>query len=88
MKKRSFDMRTFRCPECGGTAKAAKRADRRTGPGHIKTMWCPWCRDMRDMVQIEDGAGYAPGRPQNVPGLIVRWDAPDYTDGAEGTKNG
>ncbi len=42
-------LRDFKCPECGTTMQMPKR--RLTGNGHIKTMWCPRCKQMRDFVQ-------------------------------------
>ena len=52
MRKRQFEMRTFRCPKCKGVIKAAKRKNRLTAKGHIKTMWCPWCKEERDFEQV------------------------------------
>ena len=45
--------RQFRCPTCGTEMVAPKM--RKTAKGHIKTMWCWKCRDMRDFVQVEEG---------------------------------
>lgn len=51
MKKRAFEMRLFRCPECERTIKAAKTKGRMTAAGHIKTMYCPFCKEERDFIQ-------------------------------------
>lgn len=42
--------RRFRCPECGELMTAPKK--RNTAIGHIKTMWCWRCKEMRDFVQV------------------------------------
>ena len=52
-KVRKLQMRLFRCEECGTVAPATKRRNKRTAIGHIKTMWCYVCREVRDHVQIE-----------------------------------
>ena len=49
---RRIQKRLFRCPVCGEVAPATKHTTR-TIPGHIKTMYCCRCRDVRDFEQIE-----------------------------------
>lgn len=52
MRKRQYVvMRRMKCPECGNEQTAPKM--RTTEKEHVKTMWCPWCRCMRDMVQVD-----------------------------------
>lgn len=51
MRKKSFEMRTFYCPECGTKVFAAKQRSERTAQGHIKTMLCPFCRVKQDFIQ-------------------------------------
>lgn len=46
-------IRQFRCPECGEIVPATKRSDRKTPPGHVKTMWCFRCKKQRDFLQVE-----------------------------------
>lgn len=45
-------IRRFKCPACGGIVEYPKRIGRRTPDGHVKTAWCPICRQTRDLVQI------------------------------------
>lgn len=45
-------VRIFQCPVCGKLTPATKRKGR-TVAGHIKTMYCFGCKDIRDMVQID-----------------------------------
>jgi len=43
-------IRRFKCPVCGADATAPKLS--MTGNGHIKTMYCPVCKQERDFVQV------------------------------------
>lgn len=52
MKKRRILIRRFRCPECGQIMSACK-ARGTTHEGHIKTFYCPVCRQDRDFVQFD-----------------------------------
>ena len=47
---RKVYLREFKCPDCGTFMRAAKH--RLTEKGHIKTMWCPMCKEERDFVQV------------------------------------
>lgn len=47
-----IQMRTFECPVCG-TKLHATKTKFKTKVGHIKTMYCYVCKDMRDCVQTE-----------------------------------
>lgn len=37
----------LRCTVCGGTFPIQRRASRKRPKGHVKTMWCPWCKRVR-----------------------------------------
>lgn len=49
---RKVRKRYFRCPVCGEVRPATK-VHGMTQPGHIKTMYCCWCMEVRDFIQIE-----------------------------------
>ena len=49
---RQLQVRYFRCPVCGEVSPATKRIGK-TKIGHIKTMFCCWCGEVRDFEQIE-----------------------------------
>ena len=55
MTKRNYQLRRFRCPECGKEMYATKRGGHRTRPGHLKWLYCPWCHKTQNMVQVERG---------------------------------
>lgn len=50
-RPRIVNMRIFRCPGCGAVQYAAKLRHM-TPPGHIKHMWCPWCKAVMPHEQI------------------------------------
>lgn len=45
-------IRRFICPVCGLKMSACKQRNA-TGKGHVKTMYCPTCKDKRDFVQYD-----------------------------------
>ena len=45
-------VRTFICPVCGAVVPATKTQGI-TVAGHIKTMWCYSCREVRDFLQVD-----------------------------------
>lgn len=53
MKKQPMTERWFKCPECGAVFRAFKSSAKRTSAGHVKDLYCPWCKKDRKMVQIK-----------------------------------
>ena len=49
--KRGVYERYFQCPTCKHTYIAYKSSSKRTAEGHIKTMWCSFCKKQQQMVQ-------------------------------------
>ena len=43
-------IRRFKCQDCGSEITAPKLS--KTGNGHIKTMYCPICKEQKDFIQI------------------------------------
>lgn len=41
----------MRCASCGGTFPIRRSAHRKRPRGHVKTMWCPWCRRVTPHVE-------------------------------------
>lgn len=53
MRKRSFYyIRTFKCLDCGNKLYASK-LKKFTKNGHLKDMYCPWCKKTKTMKQID-----------------------------------
>lgn len=51
LKHRPKQIRTFECPICGDRLVVPKYLGF-TPLGHIKTMWCYRCKEVRDFIQI------------------------------------
>ena len=45
--------RRFKCPVCKTIQVAYKSSAHRTAEGHIKTMWCYWCKAERQFMQYK-----------------------------------
>ena len=54
---RTFIMRQFICPNCLKIVTAAKKANQKTKVGHIKHMWCPYCKSYQGFIQQETDSG-------------------------------
>ena len=52
MKKKSVTERRFKCPKCGYVATTFKKSSRRSSEGHLKIMWCPFCKDEHNFIQL------------------------------------
>lgn len=51
--KTRYVMRYFKCPICSTILTASKTMKRMTNKGHIKTLYCPICKETRDFVQFD-----------------------------------
>jgi phage FluMu protein Com len=47
-----YMIRYFKCSKCGKILPASKKK-KMTGQGHIKTMYCPYCKIVCDAIQLE-----------------------------------
>lgn len=52
MKKQSVYERRFKCPTCGYIATAFKKSSRRTAEKHLKNMYCPFCKNEHNFIQL------------------------------------
>ena len=52
-KKHNYSVRVFQCPECNNKMYAPKGRSHCSPRGHIKTMFCPYCKCDRDFIQID-----------------------------------
>ena len=48
---KTFVLRNFMCPNCSNIISAPKKASRRTPIGHIKHMWCPYCKTIQGFIE-------------------------------------
>ena len=47
-------MRVFKCCGCGFITRASKRADRKTKRGHVKHIYCAFCKRVMPFIQISN----------------------------------
>ncbi len=41
------------CETCGGEMFVPRKKSRKREEGHIKTMWCPYCKAVKDFRECE-----------------------------------
>ena len=51
MKRRAYDVRVFKCTECGSVNFAAKSRGWKSGKGHIKDIYCYKCQKTTKHMQ-------------------------------------
>ena len=50
--KKTTNERRFKCPTCGYVLTAYKKASRMTSKGHPKKLYCPFCKDTHNFIQL------------------------------------
>ena len=51
-------MSSFVCPDCNKVILMLPRNHNRREKGHIKDLFCPWCKDVRKCLEIRDMETY------------------------------
>ncbi len=51
-KQRFMDLSMLICPECGGTFPIMRNHGSHRERGHIKDIWCPYCKADRKFEEI------------------------------------
>jgi len=41
----------LRCSRCNRRVVIQRSARKRKKKGHVKTMWCPWCKGVRQFIE-------------------------------------
>lgn len=55
MKRRNyFVISDCVCKDCGTVMPVPRNKGKRREKNHIKTMWCPVCKEMKNMVEVRD----------------------------------
>ena len=57
-KIRYMDTSVFICPACGNKIPLMRKRNRQREKGHIKDLWCPFCRTDRKFLEIRRGDWY------------------------------
>lgn len=50
--KRMTTERRFKCPSCNYIATAYKKSSRMTSKEHLKKLYCPFCKDTHNFIQL------------------------------------
>lgn len=52
MKKRNdIYVSQLTCPKCGGRFPIPRKAGMKREKGHVKNIWCPYCKEDRKFVE-------------------------------------
>lgn len=52
--RRNFSISTFICPECNTKFPIPRKKSNQREKGHIKDIWCPFCKDTRKMLEYKE----------------------------------
>lgn len=55
MRKKPMTERRFKCPDCKTIQTAYKSSSHKTANGHVKHMYCVWCKKTQPFVQFVYG---------------------------------
>jgi predicted RNA-binding Zn-ribbon protein involved in translation (DUF1610 family) len=47
----SFTISKFKCPDCDNEMYVSRRKGKQREDGHIKDIWCPYCGEVKKMVE-------------------------------------
>ena len=54
MGKGSFDLSNLVCLECGNIFTIPRRRRKHRSDGHIKDLWCPFCKNVNKHYEIQN----------------------------------
>lgn len=52
--KMSFTISKFKCLDCGNEMFVSRRKGKQRENGHIKDIWCPYCGEVKKMVESKN----------------------------------
>ena len=52
MRINKFEISQFICPECSGAFPLPRQKSWRREKGHIKDLWCPYCKKVVKTVEV------------------------------------
>lgn len=50
-----YTISQFVCPVCGGIMPLPRRSKKPRENGHIKDLYCPWCKEVRKFMEYKSG---------------------------------
>ena len=51
---RSYSVSKLICPECGKAMFVPRKNGRKREIGHIKDVWCPFCKKIQKMTEVRE----------------------------------
>jgi len=57
-KQRFMDLSNFVCPTCGNVFPIMRSHGRKREAGHIKDIWCPFCKTDQKFLEVKKGEAY------------------------------
>lgn len=49
--RKSFTISRFKCPDCDNEMYVSRGLDKQRENGHIKDIWCPYCKEVKKMTE-------------------------------------
>lgn len=53
MKRYSYDISRFLCPDCGNIIPLPRKTKKERESGHIKDLYCPWCDKIQKTIEYK-----------------------------------
>ena len=50
-KRNGYFIVYYKCKYCGNEFTIPRQVSKMRGVGHIKDIWCPWCKEKRKFVE-------------------------------------
>lgn len=54
MSKQKYTISQCVCPDCNNIFPIPRRKNRRREKQHIKDLWCPYCKEVKKMVEYRN----------------------------------
>lgn len=58
MRPNKYSISYFMCTECGKKFPLPRPQSQRREKGHVKDLWCPFCKKMVKTIEIRDNDFY------------------------------
>lgn len=54
MKRKTYNISTCICPDCGNQMYVPRKAGQTRNKGHQKNLWCPYCKEIKTMREYRE----------------------------------
>ena len=59
VKMKNIVISTCVCPKCNGEMFVPRKLNKTRNKGHLKKLWCPFCKKIRNMMEFRETKEYA-----------------------------